>query len=190
MYWFADAAGRGVGVEVVVALRQERASLRHGHDERRRISGVHAGRRAERSAGVHRREPADLPGERRRGVDGIDAIELLADRLRPERLHAVLVHHARVEVTDLLLRPAPAVEPFDQPAHVVLGAIGELGEGAVGHAVRGDVGAGEPSAVHEAVEIVLRADGAVEGVGIQPRLHRRLAGRDRAGAGDRQERQQ
>ena len=52
----------------------------------------------------------------------------------------------------------------DQVAHLLLGAVGEQPEGAVGGSVGGDVVVGQPAAVDMAEEVVLGA-GAVVDVG-------------------------
>ena len=85
----------------------------------------------------------------------------------PERFEARLVHHAGVEIGNLLRR-GPRARPFlrrqllDNGAHGRVGLIGQLDEGAVGDAIDRHLGRRQPAAVHIAVEVVLRADRGIE----------------------------
>jgi len=168
----------------IVAVGRQRASLRDGHDQDRRIPGIDTGRRTERSAGVHRRQAAHFRGERTRGVDGSDAGEIRLDGTGPEALDARLARHAGVEIADLPFGGPPAVQPLDDGSHVDDRLFGQFAEGVDRDAIGRDRRRLEPPAVDEAVEVVLWAHAAVERRGVEPRLQRRFVNREQEG-GDR-----
>jgi len=104
-----------------------------------------------------------------------DLVEQRAQRLDPERFHALDVHERGVERGD-----APSVvvgllsRALDDGAHVGLRAVAEHHERAVLRAVVGDLVGGQPAAVDVGEEVVLRAH-----LGVDPREVDAGAGRIR-----------
>ncbi len=111
--------------------------------------------------------------------DGVDLGELGLQGSGAERLGALLVHEARVEVADLALLVVlrGLAGGLDDLAHLGLGLVDQHHEGAGGGSVGLDLLGAEPGAVHVAEQVVLGADLGVElcrvdAVGHASRLHR------------------
>ncbi len=92
--------------------------------------------------------------------------ELVEQRRHTEPGDGGLVHEASVEIADALLIGARCRARFrslgDQIADLLLGAVGEQAERAVGRAVGGNLVLGQPAAVDVAEEVVLRAGVCVD----------------------------
>ncbi len=92
---------------------------------------------------------------------GVDRGQLVEQGLHTDPLDGGLVHEARVQVPDALLVCAllgvGRGRLVDELADLLLGAVVERPERAVGGPVRRDRVIGQPAAVHVAEEVVLRA---------------------------------
>jgi hypothetical protein len=171
-YSLANSTRERIVTQVALAL-EEQAALRDMHDAIVRITriGTHVpGKRPRCRRG---RQPPRAIGERSRRVDGIDRFEIRFEWRDAASLYRGIVHHARVEVDDLLRRRArPAVrrcrQLFDDGADVVVRFFDELGRGRVRHAIVRHRRGLEPVAVHISIEVVLGPYGAIEGGDVKP----------------------
>ena len=102
-------------------------------------------------------------------LDCGDTVKFLLERFGAGLLDALLVHTAGVEGADLafdaVLRGAAQLVVFggvfeDFMQHVVIAVVHEVEHGE-GGAIRGDGGRGQPFAVGELVEVLIRLDGRV-----------------------------
>src|SRR5262249_23034698 len=100
--------------------------------------------------------------------------ELIADRLQPELLDALLVHEAGVQVADLPGLGAgcgviPAGRLLADRPEILERLVPELEEGAVPAILRGDIRLGQPTAVDMAEEVILGPRLDVEARLLDPR---------------------
>jgi hypothetical protein len=151
--------------------------LRDLHDEPARYVDIladHAGKWPTRR---NRREVPCLRGQIAWRRDGVDSGELGLDRCSAQRIEPALVHHAGVEVRDLLRRAAGWAlrrrgDLIDDRAHLGLRAIRQLDEGPVADAIGWDDHRGKPCAVDVREQIVLRTNAAIERPGVEARCRR------------------
>jgi hypothetical protein len=123
-----------------------------------------------------------------RRPDGIDLRELGGQGRDAHGLHPIGIHVGEVEVAYLLrIRTFRAIRLLrsrgDELVHLILRAVGEDHEGAVVRTIRRDGGVGQPRPAGEPVEVVLRADIAVETREIEAGFQRRRSHRHRDGLG-------
>ena len=162
-----------VGFEVVVAIGEAEAALRQiengrlgilcvpvhsAADERRHVQHQHA-RHVARQVGLAR--------------ERVDSRELRIERTLPQLVDARLVHERCEEISELLLIGSWRLVrrlrgPFRDGAESLLRPVDGLVEPAIGAAVGWDFGLGEPRAIDELVEIVLRTDRLVEAGRVDP----------------------
>ena len=134
--------------------------------------------------------------------DRLDTLELGAEGHNALRVAGLHVHVGPVKVADLLFvrahRKFTGSRFFDYDPDVLLGLVGENRESVIARLVGGDLGVGDPRAIHIGEEIVARTDGRVHvlqrdaGVPVDRSArpgHRYFllaAGRQRRGRGGRQ----
>ncbi len=126
------------------------------------------GRAAEGEAGVHAQalQMGDLRQDLRGRAQGVDAVELEADRLRARGVHRLLVHAAGVKVAHHPLGRRALVAlgggALAQHFQVLLVAVPQLIDGAPVRIGRRHLGLLQPGAIGVTVEVVLRLDRRVE----------------------------
>jgi hypothetical protein len=123
--------------------------------------------------------------------DAVDAVQVVLQRLGAERVDAVGVHEAGVELADLALvgvevggRVVECVAAgLDDAAHDPLGLVDQRHERAGRGAVGLDGRVAQPGSVHVPEEVVLRAGRGIERRGVDGRTSRRGGGLGGRGAG-------
>ena len=105
------ADGGEVVVGVVRLVGQAEAVLGEVRDVAVGLPAVGRDEQAEDAADAHPLERAEGAHERRDVGDRLDLAELVGQRLRAERLDALLVHEAGVEVADLAFLAVPGRRP-------------------------------------------------------------------------------
>ena len=142
------------------------------------IAAVGADVHAEDAADALAVERAERRDEARDVGDGVDLRELALERGGAERLDALLVHEAGVEVADLALLVVlgSLAGGLDDLADLGLGLVDQRHECAGGGTVGLDLRGAQPGAVDVAEQVVLDADlrvelSRVDAVGHASRLH-------------------
>ncbi len=162
-----DVAGirgqdRGVLLVAVVGLvGQPHPRLAQVHQIAGGVLGIGVDVIADTATDAGALQPADHRGQRLGAVGGVNACQLVQQRLHTAFGHCLLVHEAGVQVADALFvgafRGAHGSGFGDQIADVLLGAVIERAERTVGGAVGRHLVLGQPAAVDVAEQIVLGA---------------------------------
>ena len=150
-------------IEAVVGLvGQAEAALVEERGVARRVAGVGLLREVDKRAQPVPQRPAEVPGQRAGGVDGVDGREDRGQRSGAQLLDAVGVHERAVQRGDA---PLVGVEftlaLLDQLADVALRGVVQIHEAARRRLVRLDPRRAQPGAVHEAEQVVLGTERAV-----------------------------
>ena len=156
--------GEDVGVLLVAVVRlvgQPQPGLAEVQQVAGGVLGVGVDVGAGASADTGALQPAEHHGQLGGVGGGVDRRQFVEQGPHTDPLDRRLVHEARVEVADALLVGALLGVGLrglaDQVADLLLGAVVERPEGAVGGAVGRDVVLGQPAAVDVAEQVVLRA---------------------------------
>jgi hypothetical protein len=135
-------------------------------------AGVGEHRQPERAGHALAAEPPHEVQQAGGGVHRVDGIEVGPDRVQVQRLDALLVHEAGVEVTDLLGLRTGLVgggrQRLQQGVDVAFGLVSQAVERSVAGPVVGDRRLQEPAAVHGPEQVVLRTDGRILVVTVDP----------------------
>ena len=148
-------------VAVVGLVGQAQSGLVQVHQVAGGVLGIGVDVQAGAAAHAGALQSAQHGGQRVRAVGGVDGGQLVAQRLQADPRHGVFVHEAGVQVADALL-VGPGCRPGlgslgDQVADLLLGAVEQRPERAVGGAVGRNLVVGQPAAVDVAEQIVLGA---------------------------------
>ena len=152
----------GILLEVVVPIRQPQSTLIEV--DRIAVGGLGIGvdPDAERRAAAHAATLGKGTGQRGLITDPIDVGQRRCQRGKPLGVTACLIQIAGVEIADLLGRRAGGGlllgQPLDQHPHIGEGFVPQHVEGAIGGAIVGDLGGGEPLAIDVTEEVIAGFD--------------------------------
>jgi hypothetical protein len=167
-----DVGGADLGVRVVAVVRlvrQAQPGLAQVHQVAAGVLRVRADVGAEQRHATLALAAAEHSGERGPVRSRRDLVEQRLQRRDPELLDALDVHERRVQRGDPLRVGAVCVRRLlDDRAHVLLGAVPQVTEGAVLRAVRRDLVLAQVDAVEVGEQVVLGADGGVDPAQVEP----------------------
>ncbi len=191
---FVCGADRGIawlGVQVVIAIGQERSTLSELHGQlacRLRIAADDA---VEEAAVPARRQASGFLGELSRRRDGLDTRQLPPRGIESRALDPFLVRDAVVEVRDLAAVWLPPLgvdgDVEDDGMQVALDLRCDFLKRAVEDAVVGNGGGREPCRVDVREEVVLRSHRPVERREVESGLRGRLPRQRCRSSGDRRQ---